>query len=149
MTLEIENLAETTKDVKSKLRDELPNYGQVFRELEADMRRQVAAIVADREAGRPVVPVLPYTDVEAGNVSPQAIGQIKARGCCVIRGVFEEAQARAWDNEIAAYVEDNRLDSVWRMQRKINTSARSTPANRRSTASTGQDRKWKRANRNR
>ncbi|MGA7411456.1 MAG: DUF1479 domain-containing protein [Bryobacteraceae bacterium] len=110
MTLEIENLVETTKDVKSRLRDELPNYAGVFRELEADIRRQVAAIVADREARRPVVPVLPYADIEAGTVSSEVIDRIKTRGCCVLRGVFDQSQARAWDDEVAAYVEDNHLD---------------------------------------
>src|SRR5271165_5037729 len=108
--LEIENLAEATKDVKSRLRDELPNSAQLFRELEADMRRQVATIVSDREAGRPVVPVLRYADIEAEAVSPEAIQQLKTRGCCVIRGVFDQAQARAWDDEVAAYVENNHLD---------------------------------------
>jgi hypothetical protein len=54
--------------------------------------------------------VLPYADVAAGRISPEEIGQIKTRGACVIRGVFEPAQARAWDDEIAAYVQENHLD---------------------------------------
>jgi Protein of unknown function (DUF1479) len=110
MPLTIENLTETTKDLKNKLRDELPNYGRVFRELEADIRRQVAVIVEDRKAGRPVVPVVRFADIYAGAVSPEVIGQIKTRGCCVIRGTFDQAQAREWDSQVEAYVEENRLD---------------------------------------
>jgi hypothetical protein len=110
MPLEIENLPEATREVKKALREALPNYRGVFSELEVDMRRQVEAIVNDRSAGRPVIPALPYADVAAGRISQEVIGQIKTRGACVIRGVFEPAQARAWDDEIAAYVQENHLD---------------------------------------
>jgi hypothetical protein len=110
MLLEIENLTETTREVKAALRDALPAYAKVFREVEADIRRQVEAIVKDREAGRPVVPIVQYADVASGNVAPELIGQIKTRGAAVIRKVFEPGQARAWDEGIAAYVQDNRLD---------------------------------------
>lgn len=110
MRLEIENLPEVTREVKRALREALPNYSGIFREIEADMRRQVREIVEDRVAGNPVIPVLSYADVAAGRVLPGVIGQIKTRGACVIRGVFDPAQARAWDDAIAAYVEGNRLD---------------------------------------
>lgn len=110
MRLEIENLPEVTREVKRALREALPNYSGIFREIEADMRRQVQEIVEDRVAGNPVIPVLSYADVAAGRVLPGVIGQIKTRGACVIRGVFDPAQARAWDDAIAAYVEGNRLD---------------------------------------
>ena len=110
MPLEIENLPEAIREVKRALRDALPNYQETFHEMEADIRRQVQEIVKDRDAGDPVIPVLHYADVAAARVTPEVTGQIKARGACVIRGVFDPAQARAWDDEIATYVRDNRLD---------------------------------------
>jgi hypothetical protein len=39
------------------------------------------------------------------------IAKIKDRGACVIRRTFDPAQAQAWDNEIATYVEENDLDA--------------------------------------
>ena len=110
MPLEIENLPEAIREVKRALRDALPNYQEVFHEMEANIRRQVEEIVKHRDAGDPVIPVLQYADVAAARVTPEVTGQIKTRGACVIRGVFDPAQARAWDDEIAAYVRDNRLD---------------------------------------
>ncbi|HZU27846.1 MAG TPA: YbiU family protein [Bryobacteraceae bacterium] len=88
----------------------MPDYAGVFREVEADLRRRVEEIVDDRETGRPVVPVLEYADIEAGRVPAQHADLVRRRGACVIRRVFDPAQATEWDNEIAAYVEENRLD---------------------------------------
>jgi hypothetical protein len=110
MPLEIENLPEATREVKRALRKALPNYREIFHEIEVDIRRQVREIVTDRVSGNPVIPVLHYADVAAGQVSPELTAQIKTRGACVIRGVFDPTQARAWDDEIAAYVQDNHLD---------------------------------------
>jgi hypothetical protein len=110
MPLEIENLTEATRRVKTVLREALPDHARVFREIDADMRRQVKEIVNDREAGRPVIPVLEYAEVASGSVSPVSIQQTKTRGACVIRKTFDPEQARAWDDEIGRYVDENRLD---------------------------------------
>src|SRR5438477_452769 len=101
MQLEISDLAQTTHDVKAKLRSELPDYAGVFHDIEVDMRRQVEAIVDDREAGRSVIPEIPYADIAGGSVQPELSALIRTRGACVIRNVFDPAQARAWDDEIA------------------------------------------------
>jgi hypothetical protein len=39
-----------------------------------------------------------------------ASAAIRDRGACVIRETFAPEQARAWDDEITGYVEENRLD---------------------------------------
>ncbi len=110
MPFQIENLPEATRSIKQVLRTALPNYAEVFHEVEAEMRQKIDAIVTERDAGRPVIPILQYSDIAAGTVSPELVEQVKARGACVIRSTFDPAQARAWDDEIAAYVEENRLD---------------------------------------
>ncbi len=110
MPFEIENLPETIRSVKQALRKALPNYTESFNEVEAEMRRKVDEIVAERSAGFPVVPILEYPEVAAGTVSPESVEKVKSRGTCVVRNTFDGSQARAWDDEIARYVEDNRLD---------------------------------------
>jgi hypothetical protein len=110
MPFEIDNLPEAIWSAKKTLRQALPNYAEVFREVEAEMRQKVDAIVKEREAGDAVIPILRYSDIAGGTVSPDLVGQVKARGACVIRNTFDPNQARAWDDEIARYVEENRLD---------------------------------------
>ena len=109
MPLEVDNLPEAIRAVKKELRRRLPNYAVVFQEVDSEMRRKVAEIVKEREAGETVIPVVQYSDIEQGAVSPQAIATIKDRGACVIRGVFAREQTCVWNNEIGRYVEENGL----------------------------------------
>jgi hypothetical protein len=111
MSLVIENLPETIRTTKKQLRAALPGYREVFREVEAEMRRRVEEIVSEREAGRDVIPIVQYADIAAGQVSPVLVNKIKARGACVVRETFSREQATAWDVEIADYVEKNNLDA--------------------------------------
>ena len=107
---EIENLPEAIRQVKKDLRQVLPNYAEVFRDVEIEMRSKVAEIVKEREAGAAVIPIVPYSEIAGGAVSPQTTAKIKDRGACVIRRVFEPEQAQAWNDEVGRYVEENRLD---------------------------------------
>jgi hypothetical protein len=110
MPFAVENLPEAIRDVKRDLRQTLPNYAEVFREVESEIRRNVAEIVKEREAGEPVIPIARYSEIEGGAVPPKAVAAIKERGACVIRAVFATEQARAWDDEIGRYVEENGLN---------------------------------------
>jgi Protein of unknown function (DUF1479) len=111
MAFEIDNLPEAIRSTKKALRKALPNHAEVFRQVEAEMRRRVDTIVKEREARQSVVPIVQFSDVKAGTVPADLIAKIKDRGACVIRGTFDTAQAQAWDNEIATYVEENGLDA--------------------------------------
>jgi Protein of unknown function (DUF1479) len=111
MSLVIENLPEAIRTTKQQLRAELPEYKDIFREVEAEMRRRVEEIVAERDAGHDVIPVVQYSDVDSGTVSPELVKKIKSRGACVVRSTFSRDQATAWDEEIGAYVENNNLDA--------------------------------------
>ena len=110
MPFEIENLSEAIRQVKKDLRQALPNYADVFRDVESELRRNVAQIVKEREAGEAVIPTVPYSEIADGAVSPQMTAKIKDRGACVIRNVIAPGQACAWNEEIGRYVEENRLD---------------------------------------
>ena len=111
MSFVIENLPEAIRTTKVQLRAALPGYKDVFNEVEAEMRRRAEEIIAEREAGRDVIPIVQYADVESGKVSPELVKKIKARGACVVRNTFSREQATAWDDEIAVYVENNHLDA--------------------------------------
>jgi hypothetical protein len=110
MSFVIENLPQAIRVTKVQLRAALPGYKEVFNQVQAEMRRRAEEIIAEREAGRDVIPIVQYADVESGKVSPELVKKIKARGACVVRSTFSREQATAWDDEIAAYVENNHLD---------------------------------------
>jgi len=80
MPLEVENLPEAIGQVKRNLRKALPNYAEVFRDFGAELRRKVAQIVNERDAGEPVIPIVPYPEIARGEVAPDTISRIKDRG---------------------------------------------------------------------
>lgn len=108
--LHIDDLPAAIRAVKRHLRAQLPNYRDVFLEVEADIKQQVAAIVAEREAQSAVIPEIDYADIAAKRVDPALLQAVKKRGACVIRGVFTATQASAWDAEIGRYLADNHLE---------------------------------------
>jgi hypothetical protein len=111
MSLIIENLPEAIRTAKQQLRAALPEYKEVFREVEAEMRRRVEEIVSERESGHDVIPVAQYKEVASGRVPAELVAKIRSRGACVVRGTFSKEVATGWDDEIAAYVEKNDLDA--------------------------------------
>jgi Protein of unknown function (DUF1479) len=111
MHLVIDNLPEAIRTTKQQLRAALPEYKEVFREVEAEMRRRVEEIVAERGAGHDVIPIVPYQDIASKKVPAELVAKIKARGACVVRETFSKEQATGWDDDIAAYVDKNNLDA--------------------------------------
>jgi len=109
-SLHIEDLPAAIRSVKKQLRQSLPNYREVFGQVDAEIRRKVEVIAQERQRGDSVIPEVSYADIAAGRVSEQAIAAIKDRGACVVRGVFSPERVAAWDDEIAQYVERNHLD---------------------------------------
>ena len=90
-------------EVKRALRDRIAASGrsvaEVFAEVEARIRAEVAEITATRARGEQVWPVLDYADIEAGTVAPELVEKLRRRGCAVVRGHFPREQAEAWDRE--------------------------------------------------
>ncbi|MGF6753149.1 DUF1479 domain-containing protein [Paraburkholderia sp. GAS42] len=110
MPLIIDNLPDAIRSTKRTLRAALPNYRQVFQEVEGAMKQQIDAIVSERECGIGTIPTLDYAAIAAGNVDPHIVAQIRSRGACVVRRVFDPRQAGDWNDEIGQYVERNNLD---------------------------------------
>jgi hypothetical protein len=111
MSFKIENLPEAVRKAKRKLRALNPNYATTFKEVEEEMKRQVAEIVKERASGTEVIPVVQYAEIASGNVPEALKNKIKQRGACVIREVFSPEKLTQWDNDLAKYVEVNGLDA--------------------------------------
>lgn len=111
MSLVIENLPEAIRTTKQQLRAALPEYKEVFHEVEAEMRGRVEEIVSERESGHDVIPIVQYADIASGTVPDELVRKVRSRGACAVRGTFSSEVATAWDEEIAAYVERNDLDA--------------------------------------
>jgi hypothetical protein len=111
MAFVINNLPEEIRNTKKSLRKALPNYAEIFQQVEADLRERVDVIVKERNDGKEVIPIVHYSEIESGQVSMEQITRIKDRGACVIRRTFAPGQAVEWDKEIARYVDENNLDA--------------------------------------
>ncbi|BAN27267.1 DUF1479 domain-containing protein [Caballeronia insecticola] len=109
--LRIDDLPAAIREAKRALRAALPNYREVFKEVERDIARQAARIADERARGDAVIPELRYADIADARVAQHTVDAIRERGACVVRGVFAPERAAAWDREIADYVETNRLDA--------------------------------------
>jgi hypothetical protein len=110
MALIIDDLPGAIRQAKRELRAALPNYREVFAEVEDAIGAQAKHIAAQRDRGEQVIPEIQFEDIASHRVSAEQIALVKARGACVIRSVFPRALVRGWDEDIAHYVERNQLD---------------------------------------
>src|SRR5260370_1315213 len=108
--LQIDDLPAAIRAAKQELRKALPNYRQVFAEVEEDVKKQGEIIAAQRARGESVIPELSYADIARQSVRDQTIALIKSRGACVVRRVFSPELVAQWDAQIADYVDTNNLD---------------------------------------
>ncbi|MFE0103648.1 YbiU family protein [Streptomyces sp. NPDC059009] len=99
---------------KRELRARLGDPAAALAEAEALMRSEVAAVVAERDAGREVFPVVRYADIAAGTVPAETVEAVRRRGCAVVRGTFPRERAEAWDAELAAYLGENGFAAAYR-----------------------------------
>ncbi|HVR70351.1 MAG TPA: YbiU family protein [Vicinamibacteria bacterium] len=102
------------REAKARLRERLGDPAAALAEVEDAMRREAAQVVADREAGRAVFPVVRFADVAAGAVPADVLASVRRRGCAVVKGTFPRARAERWDASLAAYLEDNRFAQRYR-----------------------------------
>jgi hypothetical protein len=110
MALIVDDLPGAIRQAKKELRAALPNYREVFAEVEKSISEAAKCLAAQRERGEDVIPEIQFADIAAGQVSDAQIALVKSRGACVIRQVFPRELVQGWDEEIARYVERNHLD---------------------------------------
>jgi hypothetical protein len=98
-------------EIKSSIRSRIEANGRtvasVVKEIESFLLAEIADIEATRDAGENVWPVIEFADLAAGTVSAEMSAYVKRRGCAVIRGTFDRAEAQQWDADIVGYVESN------------------------------------------
>jgi Protein of unknown function (DUF1479) len=113
-----EDLPAAIREVKATLRARIAASGrsveEVFAVIEHRVRDRVDEIVAAKERGAPVWPEIDYADISSGAVPAAVLGQVRRRGCLVVRGHFPREQALAWDQGIVDYVESNRFFENYR-----------------------------------
>ena len=95
------------RETKAQLRARIGDVAGAFRQAEEAMRAEVAEIVAQRERGEQVWPVVRFADVAAGTVPAETVEAIRRRGCAIVKGTFPRERAEAWDAELVSYLERN------------------------------------------
>src|SRR6476620_5399507 len=108
-----EDLPAATRQIKAALRERIAASGrsveEVFAVVEERVAARVAEIQAEKARGETVWPVIDYADIENGTVSAEQLAKLHRRGCLVVRGHFDRAQALDWDSDIVDYVEKNKF----------------------------------------
>jgi hypothetical protein len=102
-----EDVPATIRAVKRELRRRLGDVGGAFEVAVEAMRDEVAAVVDECADAGTAVPVVEFADIAAGAVPAEHLGAIRRRGCAVVRGTFERAEAEEWDDELVRYLEAN------------------------------------------
>lgn len=107
-----------TREIKAALRERIAASGrsveEVFAVMEARVAERVEEIVAAKQRGETIWPVIDYADIESGAVSTEELAHLRRRGCLVVRGHFPHEQAVAWDRDIVDYVEGNQFFENYR-----------------------------------
>ncbi|MCU5772866.1 DUF1479 domain-containing protein [Erwiniaceae bacterium BAC15a-03b] len=106
-SLHIDDIPAAIRAIKTKLRRELPDYREVFLQVEADMQRQIDALHSAQASGEHPVPQLEAEDIIQGRISDQQKQQIRQRGCCTVRGVFPRQRASQWNQQVGDYLQRN------------------------------------------
>jgi Protein of unknown function (DUF1479) len=105
-------------EIKRAIRTRIEANGRtvesVVEEIESFVRAEIADIEATRARGENVWPVIEFADLAAGTVSAEMSAHVKRRGCAVIRGTFDRAEAQQWDADIVDYVETNHFFENYR-----------------------------------
>jgi hypothetical protein len=132
LNIRVDRIGEHIKATKQVMRARLPDLNRVMAEVEDDLKREVEIIANARAKGGTVVPIIEYQDIVDEKVPEATKAELRRRGVAVVRGVYPKAEAVAWNEEIGEYLNRNRYTDC------------PAPASRRSSASTGRSRRWRR-----
>jgi hypothetical protein len=108
------DLKAAIRATKRDLRARIGDVASVFAEVEAAMRAEAAEILATRERGAEVIPVVNFADIAADTVPEEIRAAIHRRGCAVVRQTFPQELAQRWNTELGDYLEHNRFTENYR-----------------------------------
>jgi hypothetical protein len=94
------------RDAKAHLRG-LTDVKAAFEDVRSGMLKEVEAIQTAQAQGKTVIPEIAYKDIAAGVVSDNMRASIRHRGCAIVRGVFDQAQVKEWNDEVGDYIARN------------------------------------------
>jgi hypothetical protein len=101
------DVPQAIRETKAKLKAQIGDVAAAFAEAEKAVRAEVAEVVAQRERGAEVWPVVQFSDIAAGTVPAHLIEAVRRRGCAVVKGTFPRERAEAWDAELVSYLDRN------------------------------------------
>lgn len=105
------NISQAIKEIKVALRKRITDNGRkvedVLDEIKAFLVAEIEDIKATKARGEEVWPIIDFADIERGTVSAESIAKLQRRGCVMIRGHFDRAQAESWDADAVDYVDSN------------------------------------------
>lgn len=105
---------ETKRALRARIEASGRSVDEVFSVIEARVQTQVVDILAAKERGQTVWPVIDYADIAAGAVTAEQLASLRRRGCLIVRGHFDREQALGWDRAIVDYVESNQFFDTYR-----------------------------------
>jgi Protein of unknown function (DUF1479) len=113
-----DDIPSAIREMKSAVRARIEVNGRtaasVVEEIEDYLRAEIADIEATRARGENVWPDIEFADLAAGTVTAEMSANVKRRGCAVVRGTFDRAEAQQWDADIVEYVESNHFFENYR-----------------------------------
>lgn len=107
MAFEINDLHSSVEDARKQLRKQHPNYVESFAKIQVAIDEELSAIAEQHQRGEPVVPEVPFAEIERLGTDTELQDLVRQRGCLVVRNCFSEQKATGWSNEIARYLDDN------------------------------------------
>jgi len=96
----------TTENLKKSIRNEIDDLEGTWDRLNTAIEARVKEIETEKKAGKSPIPSIDFEEVLN---NPEAIDKewIKKKGCLIIKNVFPQEMAEAWNTEVEDYLERN------------------------------------------
>ncbi|MEL6571890.1 MAG: YbiU family protein [Pseudomonadota bacterium] len=93
-------------EAKAHLRT-LTDVKAAFSDIRSGMLREVEAIQTAQAKGTSIIPEVAYDSIADDTVRDATRDAIRARGCAIVRGVFDPARVADWNAEVGDYIARN------------------------------------------
>ncbi len=114
VTPEPEAIPDAIRATKAALRDRVGDVAGALASIETVIRAEVDEVVATRERGEEVWPIIAFADIAAGTVPEDQRAAVRRRGCAVITGTFPRTRAESWDRQLVDYLDRNNFADTYR-----------------------------------